>query len=137
MCTKQFNSKSPKTITKECEIVQAARDQVRKAKALIELNLARDIMGNKKSSYSKCSGHTAQVTEGKSRDWENEEPPTPGEDQVQEYLRNPKVHKSMGPDEMYPQVLTKLADEVVKPLSITFEKSWQSGEVPTNWKRGT
>ncbi|KFW07543.1 hypothetical protein N327_05512, partial [Fulmarus glacialis] len=33
------------------EIVRAARDQVRKAKALIELNLARDIKGNKKSFY--------------------------------------------------------------------------------------
>ncbi|KFV20372.1 hypothetical protein N340_07678, partial [Tauraco erythrolophus] len=33
------------------EIVQATRDQVRKAKALIELNLARDIKGNKKSFY--------------------------------------------------------------------------------------
>ncbi|GAB0182287.1 mitochondrial enolase superfamily member 1 [Grus japonensis] len=33
------------------EIVQAVRDQVRKAKALIELNLARDVKGNKKSFY--------------------------------------------------------------------------------------
>ncbi|GAB0204977.1 mitochondrial enolase superfamily member 1 [Grus japonensis] len=33
------------------ETVQAARDQVRKAKALIELNLARDVKGNKKSFY--------------------------------------------------------------------------------------
>ncbi|GAB0180871.1 hypothetical protein GRJ2_000552400 [Grus japonensis] len=33
------------------EIVRAARDQVRKIKALIELNLARDIKGNKKSFY--------------------------------------------------------------------------------------
>ncbi|GAB0185450.1 hypothetical protein GRJ2_001010300 [Grus japonensis] len=33
------------------EIVRAARDQVRKAKALIELNLARDIKGNKKNFY--------------------------------------------------------------------------------------
>jgi len=30
----------------------------------------------------KCSSHTAQVTEGKGRDWEYEEPPTVGEDQV-------------------------------------------------------
>jgi len=30
---------------------------------------------------SKCSSHIAQVTEGKGRDWENEEPPTV-EDQV-------------------------------------------------------
>ena len=31
------------------ETVRAAREQVRKAKALIELNLARDIKGNKES----------------------------------------------------------------------------------------
>ncbi|GAB0206149.1 mitochondrial enolase superfamily member 1 [Grus japonensis] len=118
------------------ETVQAARDQFRKAKALVEISLARDIKGNKKSFYryvsdkkrmrenvgplqnetgdlvtqdmekaevlngffasvftGKCSSHTAQVTEG--RDWENAEPPTVGEDQVRDHLRNLKVHKSM------------------------------------------
>ncbi|GAB0204697.1 mitochondrial enolase superfamily member 1 [Grus japonensis] len=159
------------------ETVPAAREQVRKAKALIEISLARDIKDNKKSFYryvsdkrrmrenvgplqnetgdlvtqdmekaevlndffasvftGKCLSHTAQVTEG--RDWEDAEPPTVGEDQVREYLRNLKVHKSMGPDEMHPQVLRELADEVARPLAIIFDKSWQSGEVPTNWKRG-
>ncbi|KFQ00118.1 RNA-directed DNA polymerase from mobile element jockey, partial [Haliaeetus albicilla] len=53
-----------------------------------------------------------------------------------EHLRNLKVHKSMGPDEIYPRVLRDLADEVAKLLPIVFEKSWQSGEVPTGWKRG-
>ncbi|KFV07940.1 hypothetical protein N340_12902, partial [Tauraco erythrolophus] len=106
-------------------IVWPTGDQVRKAKALVELNLARDIKGNKKNFYryvsdkkksrenvgplrremgdlvtwdmekaevlndffasvftGKSSSDTAQVPEGKGRDWENEEPPTVGEDQV-------------------------------------------------------
>jgi len=42
----------------------------------------------------------------------------------------------MGPDEVCLWVLKEQADEVAKPLSTIFEKSWQSGEVPTDWKTG-
>ncbi|GAB0186100.1 hypothetical protein GRJ2_001075300 [Grus japonensis] len=41
----------------------------------------------------------------------------------------------MGPDELHPWVWRELADEVARPLAIIFGKSWQSSEVPTDWKR--
>ncbi|KFQ46552.1 LINE-1 reverse transcriptase, partial [Nestor notabilis] len=62
--------------------------------------------------------------------------PTVGEHQVRDHLKNLNVHKSMGPDEIHPQVLKELANEVAQPLSIIFERSWQSGEVPDNSKKG-
>ncbi|KFQ46106.1 hypothetical protein N333_04586, partial [Nestor notabilis] len=62
--------------------------------------------------------------------------PTVGEDQVRDHLKNLNVHKSMGPDEIHPQVLKELANEVAKPLSVIFERSWQTGDVPDDWKKG-
>ncbi|KAK4810867.1 hypothetical protein QYF61_008839 [Mycteria americana] len=44
------------------------------------------------------------------------------------------VHKSMGPEGIHPRVLKELVDVMAGPLSIIYQRSWESGEVPADWK---
>ena len=50
-------------------------------------------------------------------------------------LDNLDTHKSMGLDGMHPRVLKELADVIAEPLSIIFERSWRTGEVPEDWRK--
>jgi len=40
----------------------------------------------------------------------------------------------MGPDGIHPRVLRELAEELAKPLSINYQQSWLTGEVPDDWR---
>ncbi|GAB0206497.1 cAMP-dependent protein kinase inhibitor alpha [Grus japonensis] len=53
---------------------------------------------------------------------------------VRDLLLHLDVHKSMGSDGIYPRIPKELADVIMGPLSIIFQQSWESGEVPVDWK---
>jgi len=52
------------------------------------------------------------------------------EDCTRDRLSDLDNHRSMGPNGMHPRVLRELADVIAEPLSIFFERSWRTGEVP-------
>ncbi|KAK4824035.1 hypothetical protein QYF61_009626 [Mycteria americana] len=53
---------------------------------------------------------------------------------VSDLLHHLDTHKSMGPDEIHPRVLKELAEVLTKPLSIIYQQSWLTGEVPADWR---
>ena len=40
----------------------------------------------------------------------------------------------MGPDEIHPRVLRELVEVIAKPLSIIYQRSLLTGEVPEDWR---
>ncbi|XP_064902696.1 LOW QUALITY PROTEIN: uncharacterized protein LOC135577346 [Columba livia] len=56
-------------------------------------------------------------------------------DWVREQRSKLDMHKSVGPDGMHPRVLRELAEVVAEPLPIIFAKSWETGEVPEDWRK--
>ena len=56
-------------------------------------------------------------------------------EQVREHVNKLDTHKSTGPYGLHSQVLRKLAGITERPLSIIFERLWQLGNVPEDWRR--
>ncbi|GAB0205669.1 mitochondrial enolase superfamily member 1 [Grus japonensis] len=53
---------------------------------------------------------------------------------VSDLLLHSDTHKSMGPDGIHPRVLRELAEVLTKPLSIMYQQSWLTREVPVDWR---
>ncbi|TRZ14589.1 hypothetical protein HGM15179_012518 [Zosterops borbonicus] len=61
-------------------------------------------------------------------------PPVIQEEAVRELLSSLDVHRSVAPDGIHPRVMRELADELAKLLSIIYQQSWLTAEVPGDWK---
>jgi len=68
------------------------------------------------------------------REGEQKKPPIIQEEAANNLLCHLETHKSMGLDRIRPRVLWELAEELAKPLSIIYQQSWLTGEVPDDWR---
>ena len=68
------------------------------------------------------------------REEEQNKPPIIKEEAVNYMLCHLDIYKSMGPDGIHPRVLRQLADDLAKAISIFYEQSWLTGEVPDDWR---
>ncbi|KAK4806799.1 hypothetical protein QYF61_005595 [Mycteria americana] len=85
------------------------------------------------NSRANCSMGT-QPLELEDRDGDQTGAPIIQGEMVSDLLHHLDTHKSMGPDEIHPRVLKELAEELTKPLSIIYQQSWLTGEVPADWR---
>ena len=68
------------------------------------------------------------------RDGDQNKPFSIQDEIVLDLLRKLDAYKSMGPDGLHPRVLRELAGVVAKTLSIIFQLSWLTADVPVDWR---
>ncbi|KAK4817214.1 hypothetical protein QYF61_003738 [Mycteria americana] len=85
------------------------------------------------NSRANCSLGT-QPPELEDRDGDQNGAPIIQGEMVSDLLHHLGTHKSLGPDEIPPRVLKELAEVLTKPLSIIYQQSWLTGEVPVDWR---
>ncbi|KAK4831266.1 hypothetical protein QYF61_016736 [Mycteria americana] len=101
-------------------VARLCREKIRRAKAELELNLTTAIKDNKKYFFKYISS--------KRRAKENLQPLVHGGGNTV------TMDEEKGPDEVHPRVLKELAEVLTKPLSIIYQQSWLTGEVPVDWR---
>jgi len=160
------------------DLIRSCREEMRKAKAQLELKLATVVRDNKKCFYKYTNnkkrakeslhplldarGNIATKDEEKvevlnaffasvfnsqdsyfqgtqppvleDREKEQNEPHIIQDKAVNNLLCHLDTYKSMRPDGIHPRVLRELAEELAKPLSIIYQQSWITGEVPDDWR---
>ncbi|KAK4825377.1 hypothetical protein QYF61_027143 [Mycteria americana] len=145
-------------------VARLCREKIRRAKAKLELNPAMpkkrakenlqplvDRGGNTVTkdeekaevlnaffasvfnSRANCSLGT-QPPELEDRDGDQNGAPIIQGEMVSDLLHHLDTHRSVGPDQIHPRVLKELADVLTKPLSIIYQQSWLTGEVPVDWR---
>ncbi|KAJ7425227.1 rna-directed dna polymerase from mobile element jockey-like [Pitangus sulphuratus] len=75
----------------------------------------------------------SQCPELEGQDCRNDQLPVNSEF-VQDLLAQLDPYRPRKPDGIHLRVLKELADVIAKPLLITFVWSWESGEIPADWK---
>ncbi|KAK4831654.1 hypothetical protein QYF61_018621 [Mycteria americana] len=85
------------------------------------------------NSRANCSLGT-QPLDLEDRDGDQTGAPIIQGEMVSDLLHHLDTHKSMGPDGIHPRVLKELAEVLTKPLSIIYQQSWLTGEVPADWR---
>ena len=85
------------------------------------------------NSKTSCSAGT-QPPELEDRDREQNEAPIIQGEMVCDLLHHLDTLKSMGPGGIHPRVPRELVEVLTKPLSITYHRSWLTGEVPADWR---
>ncbi|KAK4810383.1 hypothetical protein QYF61_022086 [Mycteria americana] len=85
------------------------------------------------NSKTSCSRGT-QPPELEDGDGEQNEVPIIQGEVVSDLLHHLDAHKSIGLDGIHPRVLRELVAVLTKPLSILYQQSWLTGEVPIDWR---
>jgi len=68
------------------------------------------------------------------REGEQNKPPITQEEAANNLLCHLDTYMSIGPDVIHPRVLRELVEELAKTLSIIYQQSWLTGEVPDDWR---